>query len=154
MSVLLENRQARHNYMIEDSLEAGVALEGWEVKAIRAGAAHIKEARVVIRDGEAYLVGMTITPLGTVAFLSPDPLRFRKLLMSRREIDRWVGRVERAGYTIVPLDLHLSRGRVKVQVGLAKGKKNADKRQSLKERDLDRDARQAVRQNNKSEGVC
>ena len=133
---IVENRKAYHDYFIEEKFEAGVALEGWEVKAVRAGRAQIKEAYVVVKGGEIILIGAHITPLLTAStHVAADPTRTRKLLFHRREINRLVGQVERAGYTLVPLNLHYSKGRIKLDVGLAKGKKQYDKRADKKEKD-------------------
>ncbi len=135
-----QNRRARHDYFIEEDFEAGLALEGWEVKGLRAGKAQITEAYVVIKDGEAWLVGARIEPLATTAKVShPEPDRSRKLLLQRNELDRLIGLVERKGYTLVPLDVHWTRGRAKLKLGLAKGKKAHDKRASEKDRDWGRD---------------
>ena len=135
-----QNRRARHDYFIEEDFEAGLALEGWEVKGLRAGKAQITEAYVVIKDGEAWLVGARIEPLATTAKVShPEPDRTRKLLLQRNELDRLIGLVERKGYTLVPLDVHWTRGRAKLKLGLAKGKKAHDKRSSEKDRDWGRD---------------
>jgi SsrA-binding protein len=130
------NRRARHDYFIEERLEAGLALEGWEVKSLRAGSAQLTEAYVNIRNGEAWLVGAHFSPLRTTStHIHADPTRSRKLLLHRGELDRLVGAVERKGYALVPLDLHWSKGRAKLAVGLAKGKKQHDKRAANKDRD-------------------
>ena len=132
---IAENKKARFDFAIEDTLEAGLALEGWEVKSLRAGRAQITESYVNLRDGEAWLFGALITPLNTAStHTHPDPTRTRKLLLHREELDRLVGSVERKGYTLVPLNLHWNKGRVKLDVGLAKGKKMVDKRATVKER--------------------
>lgn len=144
---IVENRKARHDYFIEETFEAGIELQGWEVKAIRAGRVNLKEAYVIVRNGELFLLGMHITPLASAStHVHPDPTRTRKLLLHRREIDRLVGQVERAGYTLVPLDLHFSRGRIKTTIGLAKGKKLHDKRETEKERDWQREKARLMRQ--------
>ncbi len=133
---IAENKKAFHDYFIEDKFEAGIALEGWEVKAIRAGRAQIKEAYVVLRNEEVYLIGAHISPLPTAStHIHPDPVRTRKLLLHATEISKLIGKVERAGYALVPLDLHFSKGRIKLSIGLAKGKKQFDKREAEKERD-------------------
>ncbi len=133
---IAENKKAFHDYFIEDKFEAGVALEGWEVKAIRAGRAQIKEAYVVLRNEEVYLIGAHISPLPTAStHIHPDPVRTRKLLLHATEISKLIGKVARAGYALVPLDLHFSKGRIKLSIGLAKGKKQFDKREAEKERD-------------------
>ncbi|MGH8193618.1 MAG: SsrA-binding protein SmpB [Woeseiaceae bacterium] len=133
------NKKARHDYFIEDTFEAGLALEGWEVKSLRAGRAQLTESYVHLRDGQAWLLGAHITPLSTAStHIHPDPTRTRKLLLHRQELDRLVGAVDRKGYTLVPLNLHWNRGRAKLDVGLAKGKKQHDKRATTKERDWQR----------------
>ena len=143
---IVENRKAFHDYFIEERVEAGLALEGWEVKAIRAGRANIKEAYVVIKNAEIMLIGAHISPLATAStHIQADPTRSRKLLMHREEINRLVGKVERAGYTLAPLDLHYRTGRIKLEVGLAKGKKQNDKREAIKERDWARDKQRLLR---------
>lgn len=137
---IIENRKATHDYFIEERFEAGMALEGWEVKAIRAGRANIKESYVLLKEGEVFLFGMHISPLiSTSSHVKPDPTRTRKLLLHAREISRLIGKVERAGYALVPLDLHFSKGRVKLNIALAKGKKLHDKREDIKDRDTKRD---------------
>jgi len=143
---IVENRKAFHDYFIEERVEAGLALTGWEVKAIRAGRAHLKEAYVVIKNGELVLIGAHITPLTTAStHVNSDPTRTRKLLMHREEINRLVGKVERAGYTLAPLDLHYKNGRVKIEVGLAKGKKQHDKRDTIKDREWAREQQRLLR---------
>lgn len=133
------NKKARHDYFIEEVLEAGVALEGWEVKSLRAGKAQVTESYVHLRNGEAWLLGAHITPLKTAStHVRADPTRTRKLLLHRNELDRLVGAVERKGYTLVALNLHWTRGRAKLDVGLAKGKKQHDKRATEKTRDWQR----------------
>lgn len=133
------NKKAFHDYFVEEKIEAGIALEGWEVKAIRAGRANIKEAYVVIKSGEIFIVGMHITALPTAStHIQPDPTRTRKLLMHGGEIDKLIGKVERAGYALIPLDLHYARGRIKAEVGLAKGKKQHDKRDAAADKDWKR----------------
>ena len=139
-STIALNRRARHDYHIEDRLEAGLALEGWEVKSLRAGRAQISEAYVLLRNGEAYLFGAHFTPLPTAStHITPDPSRTRKLLLHRSEINRLIGAVERRGFTLVPLALYWKRGRAKVEIGLAKGKKSYDKRADKKEKDWQRE---------------
>jgi len=133
------NRRARHDYFIEDSFEAGLVLEGWEVKSLRAGSAQLTEAYVNVKNGEAWLVGAHFAPLKTVStHITANPTRARKLLMHRLELDRLIGKVERKGNTLVPLDLHWSKGRAKLEIGLAKGKKQHDKRAANKDRDWQR----------------
>jgi SsrA-binding protein len=144
------NRKARHDFFIEEKFEAGLALEGWEVKSLRAGRAQVTESYVHLRDGEAWLLGAHITPLNTAStHVHPDPTRTRKLLLNRHELDRLVGAVERKGFTLVPLDLHWSRGRAKIEIGLAKGKKQHDKRATKKERDWQRQKSRILKTSNK-----
>jgi SsrA-binding protein len=133
---IVENRKAFHDYFIERRFEAGIALEGWEVKAIRAGRVQLKEAYVIVNNGEIFLIGSHISPLPAAStHFTPDPVRTRKLLLHAREISELIGSVERAGYTLVPLNLHYKDGRVKVEIGLAKGKRQYDKRAAEKEKD-------------------
>ncbi|HEY7902427.1 MAG TPA: SsrA-binding protein SmpB [Casimicrobiaceae bacterium] len=147
---IVENRKAFHDYFIEERFEAGLALEGWEVKSIRAGRAQLKEAYVVVKGGELILIGAHISPLSTAStHVHADPTRTRKLLMHREEINRLVGKVERAGYTLTPIDLHFKAGRIKLEIGLAKGKKQHDKRATIREREWDRERARALRQNNR-----
>ena len=137
--VIAVNRRARHDYFIEDRFEAGLALEGWEVKSLRAGNAQLTEAYVNLKKGEAYLVGAHFSPLKTTStHIKADPTRSRKLLLHRYELDRLTGAVERKGYALIPLDLHWFKGRAKLHIGLAKGKKQHDKRKDTKERDWQR----------------
>ena len=144
---IIDNRKAYHDYFIEEKIEAGLVLEGWEVKAIRGGRANIKESYVLIRNGELFLIGMHITPLSTAStHIKPDPVRTRKLLMHLNQIDRLIGQVERAGYALVPLDLHYSKGRIKATIGLAKGKKQHDKREVEKNREWEREKGRLMRQ--------
>jgi len=147
---IAENKKARFDYSIEETLEAGLALEGWEVKSLRAGRAQITESYVHLRSGEAWLLGAQITPLATVStHIHPDPTRTRKLLLTRRELDRLVGAVERKGYTLVPLNLHWRKGRVKLDIGLARGKKMHDKRASVKDRDWKRQQARILKSGNR-----
>ncbi|MBK8890690.1 MAG: SsrA-binding protein SmpB [Azonexus sp.] len=140
------NKKAFHDYFIEEKHEAGIALEGWEVKAIRGGRMNIKESYVIIKGGELFLIGMHITPLLTAStHVSPDPTRTRKLLLHQREIMKLIGKVERAGYALVPLDLHFMRGRIKLEIGLAKGKKQYDKRADELDKDSKREAQRAMK---------
>jgi len=133
------NRKARHDYFIEDNIEAGLTLEGWEVKSLRAGRGNLTESYAIIKNGEVFLFGAHISPLSSAStHVQADPTRSRKMLMNRREIDRLVGAVERKGYTLVPLSLYWQRGRVKLDLGLAKGKKQHDKRATDKDRDWQR----------------
>jgi SsrA-binding protein len=145
-ALIAENRRARHDYFIEDRYEAGLVLMGWEVKSMRAGKAQVAEAYVVIRAGEIWLIGAHITPLSSAStHVITDPTRTRKLLLNRAEIDRLVGAVERSGYTLVPLELYWKAGRAKLRVGLAKGKKQHDKRATEKDRDWQRDKARVMR---------
>ena len=147
---IAQNKKAFHDYFIEEKYEAGIVLEGWEVKAIRDNRANIKEAYVIIQHGEVYLIGCHVTPLGAAStHIRPDAIRTRKLLLHNEEIAKLIGKVERAGYTLVPIDLHFKDGRVKVQIGLAKGKKQYDKRDAEKERDWERERGRIVRAHNK-----
>ncbi|GBL45056.1 MAG TPA: SsrA-binding protein SmpB [Sulfuriferula sp.] len=143
---IAQNKKAFHDYFIEDKYEAGLILAGWEVKAIRASRVQLKEAYVVIKNGEIFLIGAHISPLATAStHVHPDATRSRKLLLHAEEISKLIGKVERAGYTLVPLDMHYKRGRIKLEIGLAKGKKQHDKRQSAKERETDREVQRAMR---------
>lgn len=136
---IAQNRRALHDYTIEERFEAGLSLEGWEVKSLRAGRVQLDQSYVLIKDGEAWLFGGQITPLITAStHKETDPTRSRKLLMHKRELTRLIGNVERKGYTLVPLSLYWKSNRVKCQIGLAKGKKAHDKRASEKERDWQR----------------
>ena len=143
---IVENKKAFHDYFIEQRFEAGMVLEGWEVKAIRAGRAQLKEAYVIIQDDTLHLIGAHISPLTTAStHVNPDPTRKRKLLMHAEEIKRLIGSVERAGYTLIPINLHYTRGRVKLEVGLAKGKKQHDKRADEKDKDWKREQQRLMR---------
>jgi SsrA-binding protein len=143
---IADNRKAYHDYFIEEKYEAGIVLDGWEVKAIRAGRANIGEAYVIVKDGALYLIGSHITPLQTAStHVHPDPTRTRKLLLRAEEVSRLIGRVERAGYTLVPLDLHYRNGWIKLEIGLAKGKKQHDKREAEKDRDWQREKQRLIR---------
>ena len=144
--LIAENRRARYDYFIEERLEAGLVLQGWEVKSMRAGKAQVAEAYVYLKEGEAFLFGANITPLKTAStHLVPEPSRTRKLLLNKSELSRLVGSVERKGYTLVPLDLHWKDGRAKLEIGLAKGKKQHDKRATEKDRDWQRDKARVMR---------
>jgi SsrA-binding protein len=143
---IVENRKAFHDYFIEDRFEAGIALEGWEVKAIRAGRVQIKEGYVIVSNGEVFLLGSHISPLPTAStHIQPDPTRTRKLLLNASEIAKLIGAVERAGYTLVPLDMHYTRGRVKLAIGLAKGKKQYDKRATERDKEWNREQQRLLR---------
>lgn len=144
--VIAVNRRARHEYFIEDSFEAGLMLMGWEVKSLRDGRAQIAEAYVILKDGEAFLIGAHMTPLMSAStHVRTDPTRSRKLLLHAKELAHLVGKIERAGYTLIPLDLHWTRGRAKLSIGLAKGKKQHDKRADLKEKDWNRQKERLMR---------
>jgi SsrA-binding protein len=137
---IAENRKARYDFFIEETYEAGMVLLGWEVKSLRAGRSQIKEAYVFIKDGEAFLYGAHISPMPTAStHVIPDPVRTRKLLLNKAELSRLVGAVERKGYTLVPLELYWKNNRVKLKIGLAKGKKDHDKRETSKDRDWQRE---------------
>lgn len=143
---IAQNKKAFHDYFIEERFEAGIALEGWEVKSIRAGHIQLKESYVVVKSEEIWLIGCHITPLTAAStHVHADPTRTRKLLMHAAEIQKLIGKVERAGYTLVPLDLHYTRGRVKIEIGLAKGKKQHDKRDAEKEKDWKREQQRLMR---------
>jgi SsrA-binding protein len=145
---IIDNKKAFHDYFIEERYEAGMSLEGWEVKSIRAGRVQIKEAYVIVKGEEVFLFGAHISPLPTAStHVKPDPVRTRKLLLKSEEISKLIGKVERAGYTLVPLNLHYTRGRVKCEVGLAKGKKQHDKRETEKQRDWQREQQSIMKQN-------
>ncbi len=145
-SPIAQNKKARFDYFIEERLEAGLALQGWEVKSMRAGKAQLTDAFVILREGEAWLLGSHIAPLNTTStHVTADPKRIRKLLLNRREIDRLTGLVDRKGYTLVALELYWSKNRAKLAVGLAKGKKQHDKRDTEKDRDWERDRARIMR---------
>jgi SsrA-binding protein len=145
-SRIAENRKARYEYFIEDTFEAGLALEGWEVKSLREGRAQLTETYVHLKNGEAFLIGAHISPmLSASTHVKADPTRTRKLLLHRNELDRLVGAVERKGYTLVALNLHWSKGKAKVDIGLAKGKKQHDKRATEKDRDWERQKARMLR---------
>jgi SsrA-binding protein len=147
---IVQNKKAFHDYFIEEKYEAGIVLEGWEVKAIRDNRTNIKEAYVIIQRGEIYLIGCHITPMGAAStHIRPDAIRTRKLLLHREEIAKLIGKVERSGYTLVPIDMHFKGGRIKIEIGLAKGKKQYDKRNAEKERDWERDKARIIRAANK-----
>jgi len=143
---IVQNRKASHDYFIEERYEAGIALEGWEVKAIRAGRATIGEAYVMVRGAEIFLVGANISPLPTVStHYTPDPTRTRKLLLRAEEIRRLIGKVEQRGYTLVPLDLHYNKGRIKLEIALARGKLRHDKRAAEREKEWNREKQRLLR---------
>lgn len=143
---IADNKKAFHDYFIEEKFEAGLVLQGWEVKAIRAGRVQLKEAYVVVRNGAVYLIGCHISPLLTAStHILPDPTRSRKLLLHAAEINKLIGKTERAGFTLIPLNLHFSKGRIKLEIGLAKGKKQHDKRATEKDREWEREKQRLVR---------
>jgi SsrA-binding protein len=144
---IVENRKAFHDYFVEERYEAGLVLEGWEVKAIRAGRAQIGEGYIIVKAGELWLIGAHISPLlAASTHVHPDPTRTRKLLLRAEEIRRLVGKVEQRGYTLIPLDLHFTKGRIKLQVALAKGKLKHDKRASEREKEWQREKTRVLRQ--------
>lgn len=143
---IVENRKAFHDYFVEERFEAGLALEGWEVKSIRAGRVQLAEAYVILRNEELFLIGCHISPLPTAStHVHADPARTRKLLMKAEELKRLIGKVERAGYTLIPLNLHYRGGWIKLELGLAKGKKQHDKREAEKDRDWKREQQRVLR---------
>jgi SsrA-binding protein len=143
-SLITDNRKARFNYALEQFFEAGISLEGWEVKSLRAGRAQISESYVVIKNGEALLINANITPLTTVStHLKAIPDRSRKLLLHAAELNKLIGSVQRQGYTVVPVNLHWRNGKVKVEIALAKGKKQHDKREAIKKRETGRQLQKA-----------
>ena len=146
---IIQNKKAYHDFFIEEKFEACLCLKGWEVKAIRAGRSQLKESYVIIRSGELFLIGSHISPLNSAStHVNADPVRTRKLLMHGQEIAKLIGKVERSGYTLTPLDLHYSKGRIKLSIGLAKGKKQHDKRAVIKEKDWQREQQRLIRQKN------
>jgi len=144
---IVQNKKAFFDYTVEERFEAGLVLEGWEVKAIRAGQVQLKEAYVIVRSGAILLLNAHITPLKTAStHITPDPTRTRKLLLNAAEIRKLIGKVERSGYTLVPLDLHFSKGRVKLDIGLAKGKRQFEKRDATREKDWKREQQRLLKQ--------
>lgn len=145
-SRIADNRKAWHDYFIEQKYEAGLVLQGWEVKSLRAGRAQLKEAYVVVENGEIFLIGAHFSPLTSAStHIQPNPTRTRKLLLHREEINKLIGAVERRGYTVVPLSLFWKKGRAKIEIGLAKGKQAHDKRASIKERESNRELARAIK---------
>lgn len=143
---IAQNRKAWHDYFIEEKFEAGIALEGWEVKSLRDGRAQLKESYVIVMNSEMFLLGAHISPLPTAStHIRPDPTRTRKLLLHREEINKLIGGVERKGYTLVPLSLFWKRGKAKLEIGLAKGKQLHDKRETVKKREAEREAERAIK---------
>ncbi|MCX8050226.1 MAG: SsrA-binding protein SmpB [Methylohalobius sp.] len=145
-TIIAVNRQAKHDYFIEETFEVGLVLEGWEVKSLRAGRVNLKESYVLLKNGEAWLLGAHISPLASAStHVNPDPVRTRKLLLHKRELGRLIGQVERRGYTLIPLKLYWKNNWVKLEIGLAKGKKLYDKRASEKERDWQREKQRLLK---------
>jgi len=143
---IIQNKKAFHDFFIEDKHEAGLVLQGWEVKAIRAGRANLKEAYITVKGAELFLFGSHISPLSTAStHIHPDPIRSRKLLLHKKEVDKLLGKVQRAGFTLMPLNLHYKGGRIKLDIGLAKGKKEYDKRATERDKDAKRQAQQAMK---------
>lgn len=150
---IVQNRKARHEYFIEERYEAGLVLQGWEVKAIRSGHVQLAESYVVIRDGEIWVIGMHISPLATTStHIKADATRTRKLLLKAEEINKLIGRVEQRGYTIVPLNLHYSRGHIKMEIGVGKGKKHHDKRDTSRDRDWQREQERLLKHDTSRRG--
>ncbi len=144
---IVQNKKAQHDYSIEERYEAGIALEGWEVKSIRANQAQLNEAYVIVRSGELYLLNSHISPLPTTStHVKAEPTRTRKLLLHAAEIRKLIGKVERAGYSLVPLNMHYSKGRVKLEVGLAKGKRQFEKRADEADKDWKREQSRLLKQ--------
>lgn len=147
---IIDNKKAFFDYFIEERFEAGLVLQGWEVKSIRAGRVQLKEAYVIVRNGEVYLFGCHISALtSTSTHVHPETTRTRKLLLNAAEISKLIGKVERSGYTLVPLNLHYNKGRIKCDIGLAKGKKQHDKRETEKQRDSQREIQTAMKQHHR-----
>ena len=145
-ALIADNRRARHDYHLEQPLEAGIMLEGWEVKSIRSGRVQISESYVIIKNGEAFLLGSNITPLVSAStHVKAIPDRTRKLLLHEKELEKLIGATQRKGYTIVPTNMHWSRGKVKISIALAKGKKQYDKREDEKRRDWERQKQRLLR---------
>jgi len=143
---IIDNRKASHDYFIEDRYEAGIALQGWEVKSIRAGRVQLKESYVIVREGELYLLGMHVSPLATVStHIYPEATRTRKLLLHAEEIRKLIGKVEQRGYTLVPLNLHYKNGRVKLDFALGRGKKLFDKRDTARDKDSEREVERVMK---------
>ena len=143
---IVQNRKAFHDYFVEERFEAGLALEGWEVKAIRAGRAQIGDAYVVAKDNALWLIGAHVSPLATAStHVAPDPLRTRKLLLHAEQIRRLLGQVKQRGYALIALDLHFNKGRIKVDIGLARGKLKHDKREAERDREWQREKQRTLR---------
>ena len=145
-NTIVLNNKARHDFFIEERFEAGISLEGWEVKSLRAGKVQIRDSYILLKDAEAFLFGALITPLPTAStHIKPDPQRTRKLLLHRREINKLIGAVERKGYTVVPTAMYWKQGRAKIEIGMAKGKQAFDKRRTEKERDWQREKQRIMK---------
>ena len=145
-NTIILNKKARHDFFIEDKYEAGISLEGWEVKSLRAGKIQIRDSYILLKDGEAYLFGALITPLPTAStHITPDPQRNRKLLLNRNELQKLTGAVERKGYAVIPTAMYWKHGKVKLEIGLARGKKTHDKRQTERDRDWERQKQRLAR---------
>ena len=145
-NTIVLNKKARHDFFIEEQFEAGISLEGWEVKSLRAGKVQIRDSYVLLKDAEAFLFGALITPLPTAStHIKPDPQRTRKLLLHRREINKLIGAVERKGYTVVPTAMYWKQGKAKIEIGMAKGKQAFDKRHTEKERDWQREQQRIMK---------
>ena len=145
-NTIVLNKKARHDFFIEEKFEAGIALEGWEVKSLRAGRVQIRDSYILLKEGEAFLFGALITPLPTAStHIKPDPQRTRKLLLHRREINKLIGAVERKGYTVVPTAMYWKQGKAKIEIGMAKGKQTFDKRKAEKERDWQREKQRIMK---------
>ncbi len=144
--VIVQNRKASHDYFIEERFEAGLVLEGWEVKAIRAGRAQIGDAYVLAKDDALWLIGAHLSPLATAStHITPDPTRTRKLLLHAEEIRRLLGKIRERGYALIPLDLHYAKGRIKAEIALARGKLKHDKREAEREREWQREKQRVLR---------
>ena len=147
---IAENKKAAFNYFFEEKYEAGMVLQGWEVKAVREGKGQLTDGYVVVRDGELFVIGCQINPLKSAStHVTPDAVRTKKLLMHKNEIERLIGKVEQKGYTLVPLNLHWKNGRVKCEIALAKGKAEHDKRDTIKEREGKREVERAMKSRNR-----
>jgi SsrA-binding protein len=143
---IVQNKKAFHDYFVEERYEAGMVLEGWEVKAIRAGRVQISDAYVIVKEGALWMIGAHISPLLTAStHVNPDPLRTRKLLLHDAEVKRLIGQISQRGYALIPLDLHYTRGRIKAAIGLARGKQQHDKRATEKEREWQREKQRLLR---------
>lgn len=148
-ATIVVNKKARFDFFVEDEYEAGLVLEGWEIKSLRAGKVNLSDAHVILKNSEAWLLGAQIQPLPTAStHIPPDSTRTRKLLLNRRELDQLIGSVERQGYTLIPLSLYWKHNKIKMKVALAKGKKTHDKRETIKDRDWQRDRSRLMKKNN------